>query len=257
VGHKPQENSLNQQRPVVDHFNQPAIFNRNNANKTVVETYGTHLVEYKYNSTGYRTHEFINTTSPYIVVFGSSHTQGVGLDDKDRWTTHLEELTGLPVFAVADGGNSSKIILKNLSNWLLSDMPTPAAIILQWPPTHRLYVWKNSNRIDITAANPSPPFNELLKLGEENFWVDYVDNIILADQLCKSAGIQNLHMIIDSSNIMVEQVSTITKQAGIDLLIDEKVPGKTWMFDNGALDNSHHSGQCHRQWAERVHALLK
>jgi hypothetical protein len=38
--------------------------------------------------------------------------------------------------------------------------------------------------------------------------------------------------------------------------MDEKLPGKTWLFDNAANDNMHHSARCHRAWADRLVGLI-
>ena len=42
----------------------------------------------------------------------------------------------------------------------------------------------------------------------------------------------------------------------IKLHIDEKLPGKTWLFDSSASDKLHHSSACHQQWSERLIGIL-
>jgi hypothetical protein len=240
----------------IDYFNQPAIRWPDIANKTITKNFGTDSIEYRYNSLGYRTQEFTNIARPYAVVFGSSHTEGIGLDHEDRWTAHLEKLLGYQVYAVAVGGCSSKIILQNLLNWLSSDQPTPKEVILQWPPIYRTFVWNDSVGQMLTATQSNQQFENLLKLGDENFWVDYAQDILLADKLCQENNIPCVHMILESHENCIVQIKQITDAVGVRLHLDEKVEGKSWLFDCGALDQIHHSTICHKQWAERVYSLL-
>ena len=54
----------------------------------------------------------------------------------------------------------------------------------------------------------------------------------------------------------VNVLSNLLKKEGIVLHMDEKLPGKTWLFDNAANDNMHHSARCHRAWADRLVGLI-
>jgi hypothetical protein len=239
---------VNQQTlSVTDYFNQPAMRLPNS---------GQSSTDCQYNSLGYRTHEFKNISQPYVLAFGSSHTDGTGLVNEDRWTSYLEKLLGCQVYAVAIGGSSSKIILQNLLNWLSSDLPDPQAVVFQWPPIYRVFFWKDSNGTMLTAAQNNIQFENLLKSGDENFWVDYIQHILLADALCKEKNVPCVHMILDNDENCIEQIKKITDVFGVTLHLDEKIPGKTWLFDCDASDKIHHSKKCQQQWAERVYDLL-
>jgi hypothetical protein len=48
-------------------------------------------IEYKYNSWGYRTKEFDDVNEDYILTFGCSFTEGIGLDYNDMWSTKLSK----------------------------------------------------------------------------------------------------------------------------------------------------------------------
>mgnify|MGYP003322559072 FL=1 len=46
-------------------------------------------LKYKFNSLGYRTKEFNNLhMDPYMLVFGCSYTEGVGLYEEEIWCKH-------------------------------------------------------------------------------------------------------------------------------------------------------------------------
>ena len=48
----------------------------------------------------------------------------------------------------------------------------------------------------------------------------------------------------------------LLEQVGINMHYDCKIPGETWHFDSGALDNLHHSEWCQTQWVKRLRGLL-
>jgi hypothetical protein len=239
-----------------DYFNQPAMRLADKVNKTITKDFGANSIEYQYNSLGYRTYEFTNITQPYAVVFGSSHTEGIGLHYEDCWTTYLETLLDYRVYAVAYGGCSSTIIVQNLLNWLSSDQLVPEAIVLQWPPIYRMLVWDNSTAKMLTATQSDYQFETLLKSGDENFWVAYAQDIVLADKLCQEKNIPCVHMILETHESCINQIKNVADSFGVTLHLDEKVEGKSWLFDSRALDQIHHSKACHAQWAKRVHEIL-
>ena len=61
-------------------------------------------IEYKYNSWGYRCKEFDDLNDDYILIFGCSFTEGIGLGRSDMWTTKLGKKTGLDIFNLGMGG---------------------------------------------------------------------------------------------------------------------------------------------------------
>ena len=61
-------------------------------------------IEYKYNSWGYRTKEFKDLEDDYILIFGCSFTEGIGLYYDDMWATKLSKELKLDVFNIGMGG---------------------------------------------------------------------------------------------------------------------------------------------------------
>ena len=55
-------------------------------------------IDYKYNSWGYRTKEFSELNDDYILVFGCSFTEGIGLNYDDTWASKLGKKLNLDVF---------------------------------------------------------------------------------------------------------------------------------------------------------------
>jgi hypothetical protein len=53
---------------------------------------------YKFNSWGYRTKEFHELDKDYMLTFGCSNTEGIGLNSNDTWTTNLSKTLNLDLF---------------------------------------------------------------------------------------------------------------------------------------------------------------
>jgi hypothetical protein len=53
----------------------------------------------------------------------------------------------------------------------------------------------------------------------------------------------------------INRINTLDNN-NIRLHWDQKIPGKTWLFDSAASDNLHHSAVCHKQWAERLYGIF-
>jgi hypothetical protein len=93
-------------------------------------------VEYKHNSLGYRTYE--NIPKKYGLAVGCSHTYGVGLKENERWSTLVQESTGVDIINLGAGGTGINFILLNLLRLFTSNIKLPEFIIMQCPNTGRL-----------------------------------------------------------------------------------------------------------------------
>ena len=66
--------------------------------------YNSTEIKYDFNEWGYRTKNFGDLNDDYILIFGCSFTEGIGLNYSDMWTTKLSKETGLDVFNMGMGG---------------------------------------------------------------------------------------------------------------------------------------------------------
>ncbi len=95
-------------------------------------------LKYKFNSLGYRTKEFNNLhMDPYMLVFGCSYTEGVGLYDKEIWCSHLAEYLGLDLRNLAKAGTGPDIINFNTQLFKRSGFVKPKLVVIQWPQINR------------------------------------------------------------------------------------------------------------------------
>jgi hypothetical protein len=70
-------------------------------------------IEYNYNSWGYRSKEFAELDNEYMVVFGCSFTEGIGLHYDDIWATKLSKKLNVDVFNLGIGGSGPDVALYN------------------------------------------------------------------------------------------------------------------------------------------------
>ena len=230
---------------IQDYFTSPAI-PLTRANTTITH----YKAEFKYNSFGYRTHDFSTIEDRHIVVSGGSHTEGFGLHLEQTWTKQLEKELNTQIINLGVGSSNADFVSQNLTLWL--DHYKPLAVIAEWPPLYRATHWKNSKAYFVNSNSEDALFKEKMLQGDEHFLLTFVKNVVYLDSICKQKNIPVLHLYLDAPGL--EQ--PLLEQVGINMHYDYKIPGETWHFDSGALDNQHHSKWCHTQWVKRIRGLL-
>jgi hypothetical protein len=107
--------------------------------------YRSSPVRYTINSEGYRTKEFKNINwAESVVLFGCSNVYGIGLDDNDTLAVQLENIIGVPVINMGQGGTSVNYNLHN-SVILANGYPTPRAVVQIWPSYYRCVFYQNQS----------------------------------------------------------------------------------------------------------------
>jgi hypothetical protein len=148
-------------------------------------------------------------------------------------------------------GNHTHVLMSIVES--LKTIQRPAFVIAQWPNPIRRTIWTNGVEQLQNIHNSGPAFALLLKHGEENFYEDWLQSIIVGNLLCKLADVPIV-------NIMLEDIENCYHvrlgNEHITLHTDQKLPGSTWLFDSAATDQLHHSADCHRQWTNRLIGLI-
>lgn len=167
-------------------------------------------IEYKYNSWGYRCVEFDDLNDDYILTFGCSFTEGIGLDYSDMWTTKLSKKTGLDVFNVGMGGTGVDFQFYNttlIHNYILKKNKPPKLVIYQWPFEHRTtYLFKESI-VDKEVIGLLP------------FSVSHKsENAYHFEKWYSHSFIENEGELIKQSNIYPMVCNNIWKSMGIDVI---------------------------------------
>ena len=91
------------------------------------------VVEYSYNSHGYRCEEF--DSGPCALALGCSFTEGTGLHLEQTWPHLLSSKLGLTVWNLGSGGGSIDTVFRILEHYI--DRLKPASIFLLIPPETR------------------------------------------------------------------------------------------------------------------------
>ena len=239
-----------------DFFTRPAVPFFQLSNKIIKMECVKDMIEFRYNAYGYRTHQFDNISSPYLLVAGCSLTEGHGLHLSQTWANKLETQSQTTVINLAKGGANAEFVGQNIINWINSDFRYPDAIVLQWPNPFRQLHWKNKQAQFIMNQCADELYQLKIKHGEEYFFVPWIKSIVDLDQLCRNKNIPIVHLCFETTEA-VDFGLGILKAHDIDLHLDLKKPGLTWHVDSSAADNMHHSEWCSDQWTKRILTLLK
>jgi hypothetical protein len=207
------------------------------------------LIDYQYNSFGYRTQEPESFNDRFILAFGCSHTEGFGQHITQTWTYKLSKLISATVANFGAGGSGADFIEHISLKWIQNYSP-PALVIIQWPNPMRFISWHQDrgNFINVTVADHT--FKAKITAGELNFYVPWVKSINLVNQLWKSIGIPVLNCYFDA--VPADIVQYIIPEIHSND-INNNLP---WLFDSKAHDYMHHSDWCTDQWANRFKELL-
>ena len=110
-----------------------------NKNKSKIDPrYTADNVTYTYNNMGYRTINFNKLDSDFVLCFGCSYTEGVGVTDSETWPAYLERAVKTQCINLGQGGTGMHFQLINATQWIKNKMPLPKAVVLQIPEVTRV-----------------------------------------------------------------------------------------------------------------------
>lgn len=159
-------------------------------------------IEYRFNSHGFRTHEFDQNFD--IACFGCSFTMGTGLHAKDTWPTQLEELTGLRAANLGHAGSSNDTMFRFAWHYLRYLRPR-YAIWLQTDP-HRFELMDQSNNValntvatDTTNPCSNDYFVKCWFASPDNWRLNLEKNTLAFQKICDQLGIKSI--ILDRDTV--------------------------------------------------------
>jgi hypothetical protein len=94
-------------------------------------------IEYKFNSLGYRTKEILELDKDFLLTFGCSYTEGVGLYQSQIWNSVTSSYLNLDLYNHAKQATGIDIQYINALFWNINNFPKPKLVIVQWPHKHR------------------------------------------------------------------------------------------------------------------------
>ena len=129
-------------------------FDLNCDNPRMSDKYKDGTLQYNFNSMGYRTGQLNRfNDNEFILVFGCSYTEGIGLHEHDIWHSHLSRKFACPIMNLALGGTGGDVIRLNSVLYNRNNFPKPKLVIFQWPGDHRRMFASN----DAWHIDPNTP----------------------------------------------------------------------------------------------------
>ena len=123
-------------------------FNKNLKRSSADWYYRNTPIYYSFNSWGYRTVEYDSLDQDFILCFGCSQTEGIGLRVEDRWSDCLAQRLGCSVYNAGLEGQGADVQMYNSLLWAKS-LRLPRAVYVQWPSPYR----KTFARLDSEPLN--------------------------------------------------------------------------------------------------------
>lgn len=113
-------------------------FEKNRRKKGKGWLWANSSIEYKFNSLGYRSKEIDEVDDNFILGFGCSYTEGVGIHEKDIWLTKISKKLNMDYINLAKQGTGCDVQAYNAMLWKNSNLRKPKMVICQWPQEYRL-----------------------------------------------------------------------------------------------------------------------
>ena len=190
----------------------------------------------EYNSSGFRMTKELEDIDldNYCLFLGSSHTEGVGVEIEQRYSTLVSAVLKCEEVNLSVGGGGIDAVEHNLLSWFMHTKKEPKHIIIEWPAYQRfmqdIYEQKNMCPAGIWS--------------EPEFLV-YADQALY---LKAELTYHNLHRLSPVKIIDVMH-SKIVDQTWQSLMI--------WHTDiDIGTDNSHPGPKTHLATAENILAVL-
>lgn len=204
----------------------------NNRKKLEESGWVDKIIEYKFNSFGFRSEEF-TTTDDNIMFLGCSLTFGTGIPIENTWAYITSKELNLKCYNLGIPGGSSDTCFRLCLGWI--DKLKPKMVIFRRPPGIRMEFIINERieNINIGCTNESWSsidwswFLEGWASVEDNNELNYIKNYMAIKQICDN---RNIPLVVPTINLNLK-------------------------VDN-ARDLSHHGVETNKIFAETVLRLI-
>lgn len=227
-------------------------------------------VSYIYNSTGYRGgKEILDYKGDYLVSFGCSNTEGLGINYEETYSYLLAEKLGVDVMNLGIAGSSIEFVATNIVQFakLICErkLRAPKYVTVQWPGCYRktftemllhgeYYILNNLN---ITNDNNDATLAD--KYDREwatNRYVTYTEHLNYEGY----KNISSSHLILEllGVNLVHFEVSADARREDNYLLRDFNMYDIPFMQDEEpfARDMIHAGVESNARWADTLYGSL-
>lgn len=150
-------------------------------------------IEYKFNSHGFRTKEFMDL--PSAVFLGCSHTAGVGLPVENTWPYYVSNNINLHCYNLAIGGGSNDLAFR-ISYYYLEKLK-PKIVFLLSPEPARIEILTPNDVLSIIPNDKDQQVGYYYKLflsNDKNFILNQQKNILGIESLCNRLKIKFVYI---------------------------------------------------------------
>ncbi len=136
--------------------------NEENFLKNPKPGYSKDSVVYKFNSRGYRTHEFdFSNPKPSIICIGCSFTEGVGVNYDDTWVSQIEKnFPDYTTYNLGVGGTSGDFVARTLNS--IGSLLNTKIVFVLWPHVSRYEVYEAGSVINMWPQNTAGYNNHMV-----------------------------------------------------------------------------------------------
>jgi len=206
-------------------------------------------ITYAYNYQGYRCDEIDSYRgSKFILAFGCSYTEGIGLHKEDIWHSLIGEELNMPVMNLGIAGSGPDFQCLNTLQYLKNNLPKPKYVFYQWPSILRKYfIYAEREISPFVPGNPEYNNNEDKRAAKQDrkwfyerflvsrqtaFW-DFYQYVTTCNLLWQTKGITPIHWawkndILEAdtaTNIQDQIIQVITGNHNLDVARDCSHPG--------------------------------
>ena len=111
-------------------------------------------IHYSFNDEGYRTKNFEDAENEFVLIFGCSYTEGIGLHNEDIWCNQLCDRIGIDRINLGKTGSGPDIQYINSLQYIKNNYPLPKLVAIQWPQQfRRSFAYNKNNSVVLQHHN--------------------------------------------------------------------------------------------------------
>lgn len=194
-------------------------------------------ITYRYNSLGYRMNKELHEIdyNNYIAFFGCSFTFGTGLPLQETYAHRVATALNLGdnyINASIEASSPSFLAL-NLTQFFKQVTKLPRAIIINWPPIHRIHYWFRGNPLVLSPNMNQPPV-------VRNYWRKITTPDLDHWQKAYEAAIVEDSYIFNTFKHIKDTATTLAKLAGTPLIQFSTAPTISFDPTSATTFHQHH-----------------
>lgn len=168
--------------------------------------YATEKILYEFNAFGMRSPQVTDITdNNFFIVYGCSHTEGIGISCQDRYSDILSKRLNLKFLNAGQGGTSQNYLWTSNILSCKNIKFTPKFVVCQWPDISRLAILNNFSLVDLISSGH---IDKSLNTNITNYWKQMVNTPEVytsqtlgyfhsINQMWSLRGVQVVHFTLD------------------------------------------------------------